>query len=597
MTDNILKYTCRWGIVLVYLIHISTISFGQGHDESYKELKITPYRFALPPIGAKIIYEDLDNDGDPDILKTVTNGDVPVLWIDDDDDMKEGDVEGDTDSDCLLIDRNKDGKYGHAEDMIIDWGDEDKDGDADIQVFIENGKLSETTWWPGHYMIVVDTDDDKVFNYIDWNKLKLQAWEHNGLSHFFEDYLGKSLFLKIHSSTFNINDIRLNWENPFLFYDPDQDNISECAFRLVDSYKGVDGIPPHSEEGYVEEEEKGIVFTGNIDWVSMAYDLDNDNAPGNEFDFDMTIHFSGEGFSYLDQVHKFNSLKGLTGTDKYFYDPRWRNNDVLLYPDHESAHDLIFKKGKWDNCWLVFDEDDDCHRWERVELYHPFDIFKSGINKGGIDQHGQADEAGDRGEWDQDNSGNGNLYVASFDGRLHLYGAEWGAWRIDQEAKYYQGWSRSEEEPQEFASVKYEDSDLNGFIDKISYDLDADHEYEKTILLKELGIDDRCDVIDISELDYKGFQDLHLKTANAIWDKAQQAMTAAKKFNLNVNWYANLMQPNSIREKYHYGYWLNFYLHRDMLDYALRKDDSILFKRIEKAYYSGDWEIIDDKRD
>jgi len=119
MTDNILKYTCRWGIVLVYLIHISTILFGQGHDESYKELKITPYRFALPPIGAKIIYEDLDNDGDPDILKTVTNGDVPVLWIDDDDDMKYGDVEGDTDSDCLLIDRNKDGKYGYADDFFF----------------------------------------------------------------------------------------------------------------------------------------------------------------------------------------------------------------------------------------------------------------------------------------------------------------------------------------------------------------------------------------------------------------------------------------------------------------------------------------------
>jgi hypothetical protein len=34
MTDNILKYTCRWGIVLVYLIHFFSISFGQEHDEA-----------------------------------------------------------------------------------------------------------------------------------------------------------------------------------------------------------------------------------------------------------------------------------------------------------------------------------------------------------------------------------------------------------------------------------------------------------------------------------------------------------------------------------------------------------------------------------
>lgn len=44
-----------------------------------------------------------------------------------------------------------------------------------------------------------------------------------------------------------------------------------------------------------------------------------------------------------------------------------------------------------------------------------------------------------RGEWDMDNSGNAQLYISHFDGRLHLYGAENGVWRIDQNAQYFQG--------------------------------------------------------------------------------------------------------------------------------------------------------------
>ena len=61
------------------------------------------------------------------------------------------------------------------------------------------------------------------------------------------------------------------------------------------------------------------------------------------------------------------------------------------------------------------------------------------MNKGGIDNNPQADASGDRGEWDLDNSGGGKLYVG-FDGKIHLFGAEKGYWRIDQDAWSYQGW-------------------------------------------------------------------------------------------------------------------------------------------------------------
>jgi hypothetical protein len=32
-----------------------------------------------------------------------------------------------------------------------------------------------------------------------------------------------------------MEDLRFNWENPFLFYDEDDDHLSEMAIRLVDS--------------------------------------------------------------------------------------------------------------------------------------------------------------------------------------------------------------------------------------------------------------------------------------------------------------------------------------------------------------------------
>jgi hypothetical protein len=386
-----------------------------------------------------------------------------------------------------------------------------------------------------------------------------------------------------------------------LFYDPDHDNLPEYTIKFDDRAQYIQGIPAHPADGKIKDEDRGVRFTGNIQWAGVSLDMDNDNAAGNEFDLDMTIHFFGNGFTYQDQVHKFTCLKGLPGTDSLFYDSRWRNIDELVYADHESAYDLMFKRANWDYCWFAFDEDDDCARWERVELYQPLNLFKIGENKGGLDNNRQADCAGDRGEWDADNSGKGNLYLSGFDGRIHLYGAEWGAWRIDQEAKYYQGYGgiydngtkkRDQGQPDKFATVKYEDSDKNGFIDKIFYDLDGDTIFEKKVSLSELGIDDKREVIDISKMKYEDYTALYQKMTGQIWERAQSAIAVAKKYNLNPDWYSNLMQPNSLREKYHYGYWLNFYTYLDLLQMAQLKNDLKLIVTIEKAYYSGNWNLL-----
>ena len=238
-------------------------------------IPLNSYRLPPAPIGAKIKFTDLDKDGDPDVLETMTINNTPVRWIDDDDDMKWTDTEGDTDNDCLMIDRDKDGKFGSYNDLIIDWNDTNNDGKADMQVVVDYvSKDVKQAWGPGHYMWVLDTDLDNIFNYIDWNTFQLRCWVHNGQSNFFEDYHGKSLFLKMHTTTEKMNDVRLNWENPFLFYDPDKDGLTEMAIRLCDS-------PALLNDKTLANVPENTKLTGNIDWASLSFDLDNDNQVQN----------------------------------------------------------------------------------------------------------------------------------------------------------------------------------------------------------------------------------------------------------------------------------------------------------------------------
>ena len=580
------------GSLLLSAQGVSAQTDNSGKKEYWNaNTLLIPYRLPPAPAGYKPTYIDLDGDGDPDILRTVTANGIPVQWIDDDDDMQYGDLEGDTDNDCLMIDRNKDGIYGGYGDLIIDWVGEDENGNPPMQVVVDNiPEADRMKTGNGHYMWVVDTDKDDVFNYIDWNTFTLRCWIHNGLSDFYEDYNGKSAFMKVHSTTERVNDVRMNWENPFLFYDPDNDGLTEMAIRFCDSPKIV------KENGQANS-----VLSGNIDWVSVSMDTDNDNAPGNEFDFDMTIHFTGPGFNYENQKHINKNLRGLPEADTFFLDARWRKLPELLYPDHDAAWDLTFKEGKWDKVWFTYDEDDDCNRWERVELYQPRDPFKVGKNQGGIDNNGQADPAGDRGEWDEDNSGHGQLYVSPIDGKIHLYGAEWGCWRIDQNARYYQGMGgiydgygpkRIETEPTVFPTVKYTDTDNNGFFDLMEFDLDGDKVFEQRLSMKELGLDDRCQVINTASMKYEDFVDLESKVSDAMWKNAEKAVEVAKAKKLNTKWYALMLQPKSTRERYHYGFWLQFYLYNDLKDLAGRTNDKALASVIDKAYLQGKWELI-----
>lgn len=556
------------------------------------ETLLNPYR--LPPIapGTKPTFTDLDKDGDPDVMRYVTANGFPVQWIDDDDDMKWTDLEGDTDNDCLMVDRNKDGQYGSWGDIAIDWNDTNGDGRADMQVLTEYApaeKKNEVSG-PGHIMITLDTDHDGIFNYIDYSTFELRAWLHDGASDFYQDYHGKSMFLKAHTSPSKVNDPQLNWENPFLFYDPDGDGLTEMAIRMLDLFEKGDPAEPHPYK-----------LTGNIGYVAITFDADNDNAPGNEFDFDWTINYRGPGFSYRDQIHRFRNMRGLPAADQYFLDPRYRQVDTLRYADHEAAWPLIFDRGKWNTAWFTYDEDDDSQRWERVELYGPMDPYKFGQKAGGLDDNGQADPAGDRADWDLDFSGGGNLYVSPLDGKLHLLGAEKGAWRIDQNAESFQGMgglydvygpARQAKPVTRAALIRYADRDGNGFLDTIEYDLDGDGKAERSISAKALGLTDTAPVLKMRDLNYQAVTRLETANADAMWARATGALAAARRLGINTDWYALMQHPKSVRQRQHHGYWLQFYIYRDLLDRAARRRDAKLTLAADRAFHGGGWDAV-----
>ena len=553
------------------------------------DVVLTPFR--LPMVTGQVEYTDLDKDGDPDLLKATLPSGIKILWIDDDDDMQKGDREGDLDNDCIMLDLNADGKYGSEKDLIIDWIDDDGDGLADRQAIVDNGAKNFTGKWMSHYVWFMDDDKDGVFAYIDWNQAKFEGWDHDGRANFFCDYNGNSKMLKVHISTWNLVNPEYSWENPFLFYDPDNDGLSEMAIRLVDE--------PNPTVYPLEAWE----YSRHISLVQMTFDLDNDSAPGNELDYDMSLKFMGKGFDYSDQVHHYNNVKTLAAADFLFDDVRWRHLKKLVFPDHQTAYDLTFNRGAWEQCWMVFDEDDDCQRWERVEFYDPKDPFKIGAKNGGLDHNPQADPSGDRGEWDTDFSGKGQIYISPLDCRIHLYGAEYGYWRIDQNATYFQGWQGwrgpnlqpedfDKAEPNIFGTMKYEDTNNNGFTDRISMDLDGDHIFESVVSLLDLGIDDSATIYNTAKMSYRDYQAVYKMMAEEMWLNAQNGIKVAQQSGLNTAWYSNMMHPKSLREKYNYGYWLSFYLYQDLLRQAAIKKDENLKTKIQQAYFSSKWSLL-----
>jgi hypothetical protein len=560
-------------LVLALIIVITTTTLAQ---QNIPDLRKSSLKSATP--SDEIVRLDVNNDGKPDILERWWNG-KRVRWLDENGDMQPTDTRGDQVGDVLQVDKNGDGLYDGPNDMNIKWADNDGDGQADLEAFV----TQPPEWGPdkfnaaeSHWMVFIDVEKDGVLGWLDWTKFDFanDNWGYTGTSDWLPDYNGNAIFLKVHRPPQSLPDPRLNWENPFAFFDYDGDGVSEMAMRWLDPVPALD-----------KDQTK---LSGVLGEAFVTFDLDNDSTKGNETDYDMSLRgVGGPGIPYKTMVHKYPALKGNPRFNECFQWNNWRQIDELMYMPHEKSYSAFFTAG-WKTLYFVFDEDDDDHRWERVEMYYPMhgfggpkdiDIYSTKRwrrsnyaeqamvaegEKPGLDGHPQSDSLGDRGEFDEDNSGGGKLYVGVFDRKFHLAGAEWGAWTVDKNAEFHGGVKTPSPKPlaqRVEEVVKYTDTDNNGFLDTVEYDYDGD----RTIDFKFSFLDfktlsqphpDVVALIDTHKEGWKGLNALFTSIANQSFQEALSVYHAAWRRGLTTPEIDKLAYAGAIGERYDHGYWL-----------------------------------------
>jgi len=571
------------------------------------DLRKTALKSTMP--SDEVVRLDIDHDGKPDILERWWNG-KRVRWLDENGDMLSTDTRGDQVGDVMQIDKNGDGVYDSATDINIKWADNDGDGRADLQAFVTQGReWSNGKFDPAesHWMVFIDVEKDGVLGWLDWEKFDFgdDNWGYTGCCDWLPDYNGNAIFLKVHRPPQSLPDPRLNWENPFAFYDFDGDGASEMAMRWLDP------VPPLDKDV--------TKLSGVLSEAFVTFDLDNDSGKGNETDYDMSLRGAGgPGVPYRDFVHKYPALKGNPKFDGCFQWNNWRKIDELMYMPHEKSYDAFFT-ARWATMYFVFDEDDDDHRWERVEMYYPMhgfggpkdiDIYSTKKwrrgnyaelamvgpdEKPGLSGHPQADSLGDRGEFDEDNSGGGKLYVGVFDRKLHLAGAEWGAWTVDKNAEYHGGSKTPSPKPiapRVEEVVKYTDTDQNGFFDTIEYDYDGDRKIDLRVSLLDYRTasnphPDVVPLIDTHKEQWRGLNVLFGKIASQSFQEGLMIYRAAWKRGLTTPEIDKLASAATIGERYDHGYWLKEKIFR-----LIRKRiaGTPLEKDLIRLYYTGQFE-------
>jgi hypothetical protein len=224
--------------------------------------------------------------------------------------------------------------------------------------------------------------------------------------------------------------------------------------------------------------------------------------------------------------------------------------------------------------------------------------------KPGLGGHPQADSLGDRGEFDRDNSGGGQLYVGAFDRKIHLAGAEWGACTVDRLGEFHGGWKapgKRPSAPKVEEVVRYDDKDGNGFLDTISFDYEGDRKFDLVVSLLEYATpaDPHPDVVPLLDTRRLGWSGLHAAfsaVARSSWLEALDVYNAAWRRGLTTPEIDALSVPSSLGDRHASAYGLKegvFRLIRKRLAEPRAADGGLatrldaLERDLTRLYYTG----------
>ena len=159
-----------------------------------------------------------------------------------------------------------------------------------------------------------------------------------------------------------------------------------------------------------------------------------------------------------------------------------------------------------------------------------------------------------------------------FDRKLHLAGAEWGAWLIDNNAEFHGGVKTPSPRPRAPAVgevVKYTDTDNNGFLDTVEYDYDGNRKIDLRVSLldyrsSEQPHPDVSTLIDTHREGWKGLNAVFNRLANQSWHEALIVYRAAWRRGLTTPETDKLAFASSVGERYDHGYWLKEKIFRQL---------------------------------
>lgn len=531
----------------------------------------------------EILRQDVTGDGKPEVLERWWGG-KRVRFFNEAGAMKPDAIWGDTINGAMQVDLDGDGYYDGPGDYNVKWHDSDSDGIPDLEVYNNNPKTGSTSNFPTSvYFVTIDPENTGMLMDIDWNDMTAGWTRLSSPTNWRSNYHGNATFLKEHLPIWAIETPEYSWENPFLFFDPDGDGLSEVSVRVADAREFLDSTKNRAR------------FDGIIDEAWVSFDLDNNSGWGTSVSYDMTLHVNGKpGVDYRDDVHDYPGLKAPDWVMPFYRHPEWRKQTRFRYINRESAIQRIFS-GSWEQAILTFDEDGDCHRWERVELYYPGNPYiRNRKNKDSIIRHVQSDSLGDRAEWDMDFSGKGKMYRAPWDGKIHLRGAERGAWLVDRKAQYngtnQPNGRASTKEAENFEDViQYFDSDGDGWIDRVVYDYDGDKTPERTDDLKVLGVPVEGPLLDAATMDWNALRQENADAVNRSWREAQRLFHAALRHGFADSEVIGLTKAPSVGERYVNAWWIKEGILRKVLAAAPAEQHPAILK----AHYLNDTAAMD----
>ena len=281
----------------------------------------------------KRYYVDKNNDGKPeevwfiDIAPRHTEKKRPILVkvIDEDGDLEIG-KEPDRDADLWVADWNANGMV----DAVISYKDIDGDQDLDLMEWYFYGKKNRHLDRDGLRVILsIDDGDDNLLDYdIDYVYYQIPCQNH---SHFGGNESFTTFYFEPES-----NKWVPYWENPFLFYDTDNDGITEEVVRI---------------EGKEEL----------VKYLRWSFDADNDGTTEQPRDFDAGITALATGWTQEnDRQSDFNMYLDKEQTENFMI--RGVSTGPLL--KRSVARDFL-QTVIWGRVLMTWDENDLNMAWNQ----------------------------------------------------------------------------------------------------------------------------------------------------------------------------------------------------------------------------------------